>query len=159
MPFCNPELHLTSFPSPPPPPVPPTITSSFPALVANVTEEVRMRCGVSASEGSEVNWVWWLNGTEIVATERVQYDQTGLVREREGESRERSSFYSSFTSPSLSPPPSLPLPLSPSLFPPPVLLPPHHCGGGGRPRSLPVCGHPEQHWKGGSLQPAAENYM
>ena len=61
--------------------VPPTMQSSFSSLAANITEEVILSCEVVASDdGSNIQWVWRVNGSEVVTSGNVLYDRTGLVR-------------------------------------------------------------------------------
>ena len=53
--------------------------TSFLAIDVNVTEEVRVTCGVG--EGSEgVRWEWRVNSSEVVTSGRILYDRTGTVR-------------------------------------------------------------------------------
>ena len=79
--------------------VPPTMVTSFSSIDVNVTEEVRVTCGVG--EGSEdVRWEWRVNSSEVVTSGRILYDRTGTVRDVFSLSREvfRLLFlYASFT--------------------------------------------------------------
>ncbi|CAI8056046.1 Protein sidekick-2 [Geodia barretti] len=60
--------------------VPPTMQSSFSSLAANITEEVILSCEVVASDdGSNIQWVWRVNGSEVVTSGNVLYDRTGLI--------------------------------------------------------------------------------
>ena len=60
--------------------VPPIMESSFLALAANVTQEVILSCEVVASgDGSNIDWEWRVNSSEVVTSGNVLYDRSGLV--------------------------------------------------------------------------------
>ena len=61
--------------------VPPTIAPLFLVVCVNVTEEVILRCEAEASgNGTDMEWEWRVNGSEVVPSGRLLFDRSGLVR-------------------------------------------------------------------------------